>query len=140
VSKVELATRRVVLHFGRTLVSEPIVCRTIKACDLDFNIMKAAVTPDQEGLMVIEFSGTQENLDRGVEYLEGAGVRVQPLELDIIWKGERCTDCGACVLICPTAALYRPGPEEFVKFEADKCIACELCIPACPPRAMEARY
>lgn len=139
-SKTEPGTRRVVLHFGRTLVSEPIVCRAIKACDLDFNIMKAAVTPDQEGLMVIEFSGVPEDLDRGIEYLERAGVRVQPLELDIIWNGERCTDCGACVLICPTAALYRPGPEELVKFVAEKCIACELCIATCPPRAMEARY
>lgn len=139
-SKTETATRRLVLHFGRTLVSEPIVCRTIKAYDLDFNIMKAAVTPDQEGLMVIEFSGAQEDLDQGVAFLERAGVRVQPLELDIIWNQARCTDCGACVLICPTAALYRPSPEQTVRFEAGKCIACELCIPACPPRAMEARY
>ena len=139
-SNTELGARRLVLHFARNLVSEPIVCRTIKEFELDFNIMKAAVTPDQEGLMVIQFSGTEENLDAGVRCLERAGVRVQPLELDILWNESRCTDCGACLLICPTQALFRPAAEEAVRFEAGKCIACELCVNICPPRAMEVRY
>ncbi|MBM4445669.1 MAG: (Fe-S)-binding protein, partial [Chloroflexi bacterium] len=36
-------SRRVVLHFPRTLVEQPIIYRLVRDYDLSFNILKASV-------------------------------------------------------------------------------------------------
>ena len=48
--------------------------------------------------------------------------------------------CGACVVICPTNALWVKRPEMTVSFCSEKCVVCERCLKACPARAIEARY
>ena len=45
---------KVVIHFPRDLVNKPIICRLVKDFDLEFNVLKAEVNPDEEGLMVLE--------------------------------------------------------------------------------------
>jgi ferredoxin len=130
----------VVLHYPQPLVNEPVICRLVKDHDIIFNILRATVRPDEDAVLVLELTGSEEDLDASESYLQQAGVQTQPLELDVVMNEEKCTDCGACVLVCPTYALVRPSPEEQVKFLPDKCIACELCVPACPPRAMEVHY
>ncbi|MFC2057068.1 NIL domain-containing protein, partial [Chloroflexota bacterium] len=62
-------SKRIVLHFPKRLVDRPIVTRLIKDFNLDFNILKASVTPDEEGLLVLELSGQQEDYDKGISYL-----------------------------------------------------------------------
>ena len=133
-------SKRIVLHFPSRLVDQPIVYRLIKDFDLKFNIMKASVIPDEEGLIVLELSGEQANYDRGIEYLTKAGVRIQSLGQNILRNEERCTHCGACITICPTYAFELDPATRQVTFFDDKCIACGLCIKACPPRAMELHF
>ena len=133
-------SKRIVLHFPRRLVDRPIVYRLIKDYNLEFNILKASVTPDEEGLMVIELSGEQTEYDEGIKYLTETGVRIQALSQDIIRNEERCTHCGVCITICPTGAFELDPITRQVKFYDDKCLACGLCIKACPPRAMELHF
>ena len=133
-------SKRIVLHFPRRLVDRPIVCRLVKDYDLEFNILKASVTPEEEGLMVLELSGEQEAYDKGIRYLTTTGVRIQSLSQDVIRNEERCTHCGACVTICPTGAFELEPLTRRVKFYDEKCLACGLCIKACPPRAMEVHF
>lgn len=133
-------SKRIVLHFPRRLVDRPIVYRLIKDYDLEFNILKASVTPDEEGLMVIELSGEQDNYDRGIKYLTKAGVRIQSLSQDVTRNEERCTHCGACVTICPTSAFKLEPQTRRINFHHENCIACGLCIKACPPRALELHF
>ena len=135
-----MATRRVVLHFPRTLVDQPIVYRLVKTYDLSFNILKAHVTPQEEGLLVMALSGDEKALESGLKYLEDLGLRVQPLELDVVRDEQKCTHCGACIVICPAGALTMDRCTWMVGFDSDKCIACELCVPRCPPRAMAVRF
>jgi L-aspartate semialdehyde sulfurtransferase ferredoxin len=132
-------SRRVVLHFPRSSVDQPIIYRLVKDYDLTFNILKASVTPNEEGLLVLELSGERENYEKGVRYLGEVGVEIQPLSRDITLNEDRCTHCGACITICPTAAFTLELPSRRVKFLDKKCIVCGLCIKACPPRAMEMR-
>lgn len=136
----ETVSKRVVLHFPHRLVDVPIVCRLVKDYDLDFNILKAYVTPREEGLVVLELSGGESNFKKGLDYLKKVGVRVQPLSQDVVRDDARCTHCGACVTVCPVGALVLEPLTRKVHFYENKCIACELCVKACPTRAMEIRF
>jgi ferredoxin len=135
-----VVSRRIVLHFPRRLVDRPIIYRLIKDYDLVFNILKALVTPEEEGLLVLELSGEQNDYDKGIKYLTKAGVKIQSLSQDVIRNEERCTHCGACVTICPTFAFEVDPVTRQVRFYDEKCVACGLCIKACPPRAMEVHF
>ena len=133
-------SRRIVLHFPRSLVEQPIVCRLARDFNLEFNILKASVTPNEEGLLVLELSGGQKDYDKGIQYLNETGVEIQSLSQNVIRNEERCTHCGACVTICPAGAFIIEPSTRLVDFSDTKCILCGLCIKACPLRAMEVRF
>ena len=135
-----VVSKRIVLHFPRRVVERPIVYRLVKDYDLEFNILKAFFTLEEEGLMVLELSGEQTNYDKGIKYLTKTGVRIQSLSQDVTRNEERCTHCGACVTICPTGAFELDPITRRINFYDEKCVACELCLKACPPRAMEVHF
>ena len=136
-----MAARKIVLTFPKEKIDKPIVYKLIKDFNLVFNIMKASITPDQEGHMVLEVSGENSEIEKGVKYLKEQGVSIQALSKDIKVNWEKCTQCGACVSICPTEALYIKDRKTMeVAFDPEKCIACELCIRPCPPRAIEVHF
>jgi ferredoxin len=135
-----IVSKRIVLRFPKRLVDRPIVYRLIKDYNLWFNILKASVTPEEEGLLVLELSGEQTDYDKGIMYLSAAGVRIQSLSQDVTRNEERCTHCGACVTICPTDAFELDPLTRQVRFHNEKCVACGICIKACPPRAMEVHF
>jgi ferredoxin len=135
-----MLTKKIVLHFPHRLVDQPIVYKLVKEYDLSFNILKASVTPQEEGLMVLELVGDNDRFEKGIAYLESCGVRIQPLSQDVIRNSVKCTDCGVCVPICPVQALVVDQESRKVLFYDDKCIACELCIKICPTRAMEVHF
>ena len=129
--------KRVVLHFPTRLVDQPIIYKLVKEYDLVLNVLKASIMPNEEGRMVLELSGTRDNYDKGIKFLQTTGVKIQSLGQDIIRNDERCTQCGACVTVCPSSALAVDHKTRMVKFDSAECTACELCVLACPPRAME---
>lgn len=133
-------SKRIVLRFPKRMVDRPIIYRLAKDYDLEFNILKASITPEQEGLMVLELKGNQTEYDKGIEFLLKAGVKIQSLSQDVTRNEERCTHCGACVTVCPPGAFRIDPKTRLVIFDNEKCIACGLCIPACPPRAMEVHF
>jgi len=135
-----MISKRIVLKFPHRLVDQPIVCKLVKDYNLEFTILKAYVTPREEGLLVLELTGENKDFEKGMDYLKKTGVTIQPLSQDIIRNEARCTDCGACVTICPTGALVLDNLTRKVHFYDNKCIACELCIKACPVRAMEVHF
>ena len=133
-------SRRLVLRFPHRLVDKPIVSHLVKDFGLDFNILRASVSPGQEGLLVMELSGEQRNYDKGMKYLTDAGVVIQSLSQDVIRNEERCTHCGACITLCPSDAFTLEDKTRKVNFDHTKCVVCELCIKACPPHAMELHF
>jgi L-aspartate semialdehyde sulfurtransferase ferredoxin len=136
----KVIAKRVVLHFPKRMLDEPILFRLIKDYNLEFNILKASITPEAEGLMVVELKGEQANYDQGVLYLINSGVRIQALSQDVTRNEEKCTSCGACVTVCPAGAFTLESGTMLVRFNSKKCVACGLCIKACPPRAMELHF
>ena len=129
-------SRRIVLHFPPLVTGQPVVYRLAKDFNLRFNILKASVSPGEEGLLVMELTGEQEDYDRGIRYITETGVKVQSLSQDVIRDEDRCTNCGACVALCPTAAFSLDPRTRKVLFDHNKCVVCGLCVKACPPRAM----
>ncbi|AEB09170.1 NIL domain-containing protein [Desulfobacca acetoxidans] len=126
-----------VLHFPKDIVDRPIIYRLVKDFDLEFNLLKATISPRREGIIVLELRGHPKNFRQGVKYLKDSGVKVQRVASDVRRNEERCYQCGVCTAVCPTGALYVKRPEMEIVFDPSKCSACELCCPVCPARAME---
>ena len=135
-----MISKRIVLKFPHQLVDQPIVYRLVKDYNLEFNILKAYVTPHEEGLLVLELKGEEDKYKQGIDYIKKLDIEVQALSKDIKRNETKCTHCGACVVICPSDALFIDSDTRKVIFNEEKCIACELCIKACPPRAMEIHF
>ena len=135
-------SKRVVLHFPKRLVEQPVIYHLVKDYNLEFNILRASITaePEEEGLLVLQLKGEQEEYDRGVKFLLKSGVKIQSLSQDVTRNEARCTHCGACVTICPPGAFELDLKTRQVRFNDEKCVACGLCIKACPPRAMEVHF
>ena len=74
-----MVSKRWVLHFPARLVDQPVVSRLVSEYDLGVNILKAYVSPGEEGVVVLELWGERAQYDRGIEYLARVGVGLQPL-------------------------------------------------------------
>jgi len=132
-----MISRTKVLRFSKSTWKQPIVCKLATDYGLTFNIVKAFILPRQEGRMILELIGEEDNYRRGVQYLKQCGVSVEPIERDITRDDKRCIQCGACTGLCPTQALRIVRPSMIVEFDPTLCIGCGWCIKACPTRAMQ---
>jgi Pyruvate/2-oxoacid:ferredoxin oxidoreductase delta subunit len=134
------ATRRVVLSFPHSEVEKPLVYRLVKEFDIVPNILRAAITPNSAGTMILELSGLLKNLEASIDWLKSAGIKVEALSHEIIWNEERCIHCGACTAFCMFGALHHVDDSMRVAFRSEKCAGCEICLSACPTRAMESHF
>ena len=74
-----MATLRVKLVFPPDLVREPVIYTVAKTHHLVPNIRKARVT-EGSGEATLDFTGAEEDLKRGIEYLTRLGVKVTPVK------------------------------------------------------------
>lgn len=130
-------TRIYFFQFPKTTTDKPIIYRLIKEHDVEVNILRANILPQQEGIMILEIKGTKNNVKEALAYLEGLGVGIERLATRVRRDEERCFQCGACTGICPVGALYIRREDMAVLFDADKCTGCSQCVLICPVRAME---
>ncbi len=80
---VNMAKKMVHLIFPQRLIKKPVIYRMAKRFDVIPNIRRANVT-DTVGEVVLELSGKEENLDKGITYLTRLGVKVEPVVGDIV--------------------------------------------------------
>lgn len=79
----ELVTKRVRFSFPLTKVKDPVIYRLVKEFDLIPNIRRANIEAER-GWVVLEISGSAENLRRGLDFVRSYGVDVEPVEGDIV--------------------------------------------------------
>ena len=132
-----MVRRKLVLSFPENIVTSPITYKLVKEFNLEFNILRAEITPDMEGKMLIELRGDKALIDDAVKYLTDTGISVQEAAKDIIISKNKCIDCGVCTSICITQALTLDSDSFKLKFNKDKCILCELCLDCCPVSAIK---
>jgi ferredoxin len=136
-----MVSKKIVLRFPAEATSKPIVCYLCKDYNLVFNIIKAQVTPDEEGVLVLELRGEEEDYKKGIEFLKGKGITIEPFSKDVYRNDNKCTQCSACIVACPTAALSIKDRKAMkVEFDDSKCVACEACVAVCPYKAMEVSF
>ncbi len=131
-------TQIYILRFPKETSDRPFIYQLVKEYDIEFNILKADILLQREGVMILELKGSSKhNVKAGLDYLKGLGVQVERLAARIHRDDEKCFQCGACTGICPTGALYIRRPSMEVLFDPQRCTGCSLCVPVCPVRAME---
>ena len=78
-----MATQRVRFTFPQQLITLPIVYELGKQFNIVTNIRRADVTGDQ-GWVVLELEGELEEIERGLDWVTAKGVRVDPVQGDIV--------------------------------------------------------
>ncbi|MFO7818507.1 MAG: NIL domain-containing protein [Thermodesulfobacteriota bacterium] len=126
----------IVLHFAPEIARSPMMYNLARNFDLTFNILKARINPREEGHMILELSGAEDDFKRGVSYLQEHGISVQEVSQHISRDEKACMHCGVCTAMCMTKALYLDLESREVRFDSNKCTACGLCTIVCPVDAM----
>ena len=121
------------LKFSPDITNKSIISDTIKSYDIDFNILRANITP-KGGKLLVEISGNQ--VEESIEYMESQGISVDPIKKVVRKEEEKCVDCGACVSLCPVKAISVSDDWEIL-VDDQLCIGCAFCTSSCPMKAIK---
>ena len=134
-------TKRLFLKFPKCETEKPIVYHLVRDYDLEINIFRAKVTPDEEGYLVLDVTGREADIDRGMAYVKTFKVTIDPFNKDVSWNADLCTHCGNCLPHCPTAALHLADVKtRRVSFNETLCVECLACLKDCPFGACTAAF
>ena len=78
-----MAVRRLRFTFPQDLIKEPVVYLLGKNFGIVTNIRMADVD-DRTGWVVLELEGEPDEIERGVDWAESRGVRVDPVTGDVV--------------------------------------------------------
>ena len=78
-----MAKKRIKFTFATNLITEPVIWRLSQEFSLVTNIRRADVTEDR-GWVILELDGETEEIERGLNWIQGQGVRVDPVYEDIV--------------------------------------------------------
>jgi ferredoxin len=114
----------------------PVTYRLAKDFNIAANIIRAQVTPNQVGTLVVELSGDIDQLEAALEWMQSQEIGISQANREIVIDEDICVHCGLCTGVCPTEALTL-SPQTFrLNFTRSRCVVCEQCIPTCPVQAI----
>jgi ferredoxin len=125
----------ITLPFGliRDVSDYSIIINQILKHEISFNILKFSTSSSGINLLL---DIPEEKIESITESLEKNNIIVNKKGRITVDK-EKCIDCGACISLCPTEALYFDD-EDRLEFSEEKCIGCLLCLDSCPRYAIAA--
>ncbi len=137
----ETVTKKLMLFFPRCECEKPIIYHLVKDYNLVVNVFRAKVTPEEEGYLVLDVTGTEDDIERAMAFVKTFEVSINYSGKGVTRDEDSCTHCGHCVTHCPTGALYIAdvATREVVFNEAD-CIECLACIRVCPYGAFASAF
>jgi len=75
--------KKVYLTYPPEKVREPLLCQCTRRFKVITNIRQASVT-DKIGIVALELEGEREEIEKAMDFFSDNGVKVEPIELDII--------------------------------------------------------
>ena len=123
--------KRVVLSFPPSVVQTPITYILAKEYDVVSNILRAEISPEESGKLVLELDGLPSDLDHAVERIKEYGIDVTEIARKVSFDMDKCIHCGACISVCLAGAL-KLDKEFHLEFIEPKCTVCEMCVTSCP--------
>jgi hypothetical protein len=81
--EAEMTKKQVMFTFPSELIKEPIIYKLGQQFKVVTNIRRADVNGDK-GWVVLELEGEKEDIERGIIWVTGKGVRVDPVVGDIV--------------------------------------------------------
>jgi L-aspartate semialdehyde sulfurtransferase ferredoxin len=78
-----MTKKQVMFTFPEKLIKEPIIFNLGRQFNVVTNVRRADVT-ESKGWVVLELEGAEKDIDNGVAWVTGKGVRVDPVVGDII--------------------------------------------------------
>ncbi len=128
-----MITKKVFLYFPKSETEKPIVYHLVKDYNLIINIFRAKITPEEEGYLLIDMTGSEEDIRRGLEFVGTFDVIINGKNKGLYHDSDKCTHCGNCLSHCPTKALHvEDRATRKVVFDESICIECLACIKNCP--------
>ena len=126
-------TQKLVLFFPRYDCEKPIIYHLVKDHNLIVNVYRAKVTPEEEGYLVLDVTGTEKDIEQAMAFVKTFNVSINETGRGVVRDEERCTHCGNCIAHCPTGALHiADKTTREVAYSAVDCIECLACIRVCP--------
>jgi len=120
------------LFFPKYNSEKPIIYHLVKDYGLVVSVFRAKITPEEKGYLVLDVSGTEADIQRGMDFVKSFDVTINDTGKGVNRDNERCTHCGHCVAHCPTNALYIANEAtREVGYNEAECIECLACIRVC---------
>ncbi len=134
-------TKKYYLFFPKSETEKPIVYHLVKDYNLLINIFRAKVSPQEEGYLSLDITGTPEDIQHGLDYVKTFNVTISEMNKGMVWNVERCTQCGNCTAHCPTHALHiADAATRRVGYDEAECIECLACLEHCPYGACSSAF
>ncbi len=128
-----MVTKKFLLYFPASETEKPIVYHLVKDYNLIINIFRAKVTPEEEGYLVLDVTGEEENIEQGLNFVKSHNVIINEGGRGLRWDEDRCTHCTNCIPHCPTEALYITDRKTMkIGFNEKLCVECLSCVKNCP--------
>ena len=129
----ETVTKKLMFYFPKCECEKPIVYHLVKDHHLIVNIYRAKVTPEEEGYLVLDVTGTEEAIQGGIDFVRTFNVTVNYSGKGVTRDEELCSHCGYCVPYCPTESLkIEDHSTRKVAYDESRCIECLACVRICP--------
>lgn len=78
-----MSRKRVKFSFVQQLIKEPIIWKLGREFEIVTNIRRADVSADF-GWVILELDGEEDEIERGLRWVEEQGVRIDPVYEDIV--------------------------------------------------------
>ena len=78
-----MSNRQVMLNFHENIVKEHIIYKMGNVFNVVNKIRRADVT-ENSGWVVLELDGEEEDIDQGLNWISGKGIRVDPVAGDVV--------------------------------------------------------
>lgn len=131
-----MVDQKYMLKFDDNAIKDSVSYILVSEFNIAPSILQAKIN-DNGGVMILSLKGKEADIKAALVRLKGMGIKVRKLAKQISRDPDKCIDCGSCISICPSEALYMNRDTWKVELDVKKCIACASCLTACPTHAVK---